>query len=477
MFKTIIVVEEPDSVPDLGTETLSLETYLQQYPKQREGKIRVVNLCASSEYLSAGYYCSLLAEARKHIVYPSVKMLADLNDSKTQALYLPFGNDISLSGEYVVVFGRCDALPEAIAQQLFARMRFPVMKWAIQHREGVLKCNLITTHVSRLSSDEQTFVWHNIAQLAQHTHWSRTPKVKQYRWKLAILHDPDEAQPPSNKAALKRFVRAGQLQGVEVELVTANSLHDLEAYDGLFIRETTAINHHTYRLAAAAESLGLVVIDDTQSILRCCNKVFLHDAFSYQDVPTLPTRILSKVEADPVASLEAQFDYPMVLKLPESAFSKGVYKVEDRLSLRRRLEELFVTSALIIVQAYFKTDFDWRIGVLNGRAIYACQYRMARGHWQIYNHQSQRFSEGGFSAMATFEVPKRILNAAIKAANVVGKGLYGVDIKEDAGKAYVLEVNDNPSIEHGVEDAYLGNELYMLIMSEFLRRFEERGKR
>jgi glutathione synthase/RimK-type ligase-like ATP-grasp enzyme len=33
-------------------------------------------------------------------------------------------------------------------------------------------------------------------------------------------------------------------------------------------------------------------------------------------------------------------------------------------------------------------------------------------------------------------------------------------------------VNDNPSIDAGVEDGYLGEDLYLRIMQEFLRRLE-----
>jgi glutathione synthase/RimK-type ligase-like ATP-grasp enzyme len=73
-------------------------------------------------------------------------------------------------------------------------------------------------------------------------------------------------------------------------------------------------------------------------------------------------------------------------------------------------------------------------------------------------------------------VPQKVLKAALKACAAVGNGLYGVDIKQKDNHVYVLEVNDNPSIDHKVEDAYLGNELYMQIMSEFQRRLEERGK-
>ncbi|MEI8633228.1 hypothetical protein P4S72_16640 [Vibrio sp. PP-XX7] len=72
---------------------------------------------------------------------------------------------------------------------------------------------------------------------------------------------------------------------------------------------------------------------------------------------------------------------------------------------------------------------------------------MAKNHWQIYNHSSKRFSSGDFDTLPTFEVPSRVLNAAMKAAAVIGNGLYGIDLKEDNnGNAYVLEVNDNPSL-------------------------------
>jgi glutathione synthase/RimK-type ligase-like ATP-grasp enzyme len=78
--------------------------------------------------------------------------------------------------------------------------------------------------------------------------------------------------------------------------------------------------------------------------------------------------------------------------------------------------------------------------------------------------------------MPTFEVPKAVLQAATKAAKVVGNGLYGVDIKQAGNKVYVIEVNDNPSIDAGVEDKYLGKTLYELIMQEFADRLEQRGR-
>ena len=151
--------------------------------------------------------------------------------------------------------------------------------------------------------------------------------------------------------------------------------------------------------------------------------------------------------------------------------------MSNREELKTKLDELFAVSALVLAQEYLYTEFDWRIGVLNGRAIYASRYLMARNHWQIYNHNAgKRFFSGDFETLPTFEVPKFILDAALRAAKAVGLGLYGVDIKELDKKAYVLEVNDNPNIDYKIEDQYLGNELYMIIMAEFQRRLESHGR-
>ena len=218
------------------------------------------------------------------------------------------------------------------------------------------------------------------------------------------------------------------------------------------------------------------MIDDPDSILRCCNKIYLQDAFSYQGVPSLKATVVSSHESKELERLEQSFSYPMVLKMPEGSFSRGVFKVADRSALKEQLKEMFKESALVLVQEYLYTDFDWRIGVLNGRALYACRYLMARNHWQIYNHGAKRFKSGDFECMPTFEVPKVVLEAALKAARIIGNGLYGVDVKQKDNKAYVIEVNDNPSIEYKIEDRYLGDELYMQIMNEFQIRLEARGK-
>jgi glutathione synthase/RimK-type ligase-like ATP-grasp enzyme len=153
-----------------------------------------------------------------------------------------------------------------------------------------------------------------------------------------------------------------------------------------------------------------------------------------------------------------------------------VVKVEDEEALAQAASSLFQHSALLLAQEYVYTEFDWRIGVLNREPLYACKYYMSRGHWQIYNHGAKGTAKsGGFETIAVSDAPAEVVKLALKATQPIGDGLYGVDLKQVGNKPpVVIEVNDNPSIDAGVEDAHLGNELYLRVMQEFLRRMERK---
>jgi len=479
MLTTLFVVDQETLTKSFGE--ISFNDYLRDYPKLGEQKTRIINLCDTERYLSQGYYCSLLAEARGHSVFPSVKTINALRAGAGAFLWFegeklksdnPLANEVSLlacmgeaiEGEY-----------QKLVHRVFRELPAPLLQITLMPTSKGLRVKVNRVSLNQVPEEHMGRCLEIFDQCSR-SKWRNQRGSKKFRWDLAILIDSDEKVPPSNKGALERFIKAGAKLGIRAQLVCADDLVHLNQFDGLFIRETTAIDHHTYRLAYEAEEHGVVVIDDPDSILRCCNKVFLHDAFNYQKVPSLKTEIIGDSSQKTLDQLEKSFGYPLVLKMPEGSFSKGVFKVKSREELEKLVNELLKDSALALAQEYLYTEYDWRIGVLNGRALYACRYFMARNHWQIYNHGSSRNFSGGFDAFPTFEVPRHVLQASLKAASVVGAGLYGIDVKEVDGRAYVLEVNDNPNIDHGIEDAYLGEELYMQVMAEFLRRFEQRGQ-
>ncbi len=484
MHKTLIIVDNENiALDEVNLEIISFEKYLKDYPKLNEPKTRIINLCDTEQYLSKGYYCSLLAEAREHIVLPSVKVINELrvfNHDEGPIINLQrYIGDLLQDTDQLEVFSYFGWVDNPILQKLgrkiFSQYPAPILKITLSKKENEFSLRIKRNAYSSLNIDQTEIFQHKLNEFVK-TVWRVNNKRKPSRWDMAILVNPNEQVPPSDKEAIARFIKAASKHGIAAETITAEQFQNIGYYDALFIRETTAIDHHTYRLASRAENLGLVVIDDPVSILRCCNKVYLHDAFSYQKVPSLLTKVVNSRSKKSLDEIEQGFSYPLVLKMPEGSFSRGVFKVSNRDELKQRLTELFEESALVLAQEYLYTEFDWRIGVLNGRAIYACRYLMARNHWQIYNHSVKKNFTGGFETLPTFEVPKKVLDAAVKAAKFIGNGLYGVDLKEFDNQAYVIEVNDNPSIDHNVEDFYLGDELYMLIMSEFQRRLEQRGR-
>ena len=70
------------------------------------------------------------------------------------------------------------------------------------------------------------------------------------------------------------------------------------------------------------------------------------------------------------------------------------------------------------------------------------------------------------------DVPAIILQTAQKAASLIGDGLYGVDLKLINGQVYVVEVNDNPNIDFGVEDLVLKDSLYDILIDSMIHRIE-----
>ena len=484
MLNTLIVADDAALLANAELSAISFEQYLSDYPKKDERKTRVINLCDTAIYLSRGYYCSLLAEARQHKVLPSVNTINDLREASDVTAF-DFGLTASIVDSEDIAEGQVINLAvyfgwteneawKKLARVAFDRYPSPILMVELSRDRDGVQLGIRGACFSQLGTEQQQAFLNRLDNFTKMV-W-RQPAQRKYRWEMAILVDPDEPNPPSDKEAISRFIRAASKVGINAETITASKKSQILQYDALFIRETTAINHPTYRLARKAEQEDLVVIDDSTSILRCCNKVFLHDAFSYNNVPSPKTVVMAGYSDSQMEEVEASLGYPMVLKMPEGSFSLGVFKVENRQELKTRLAQLFTDSALVLAQEFLYTEFDWRIGVLNNRAIYACKYHMAKNHWQIYNHGSKRSIGGGWETMPTFETPRAVLDAALKACDIIGKSLYGVDIKQKDDRIYVIEVNDNPSIEHDVEDRYLGNELYMQIMQEFANRLEQRGR-
>ncbi len=480
-ISNIIVVDSLKkwSIDIEGVEVISARKYISGNDFHQHKNIRVFNLCNSYRYQSMGYYVSLLASARDQRAIPNVTTIRDFKDlqlirsiangideliqtslhkieRKSFVLNIYFGHTVEK--EYKHIGGKLYLLFEA-----------PLLQVEFKKTDKWLISKALPLSLKKINPEDLEQVQAFAKKYFSKKRFSKQ-RLKNYKYDLAILIKPNEENPPSNPQALKNFKIAAEKTGFYTEFITRDDYDKIPEFDALFIRETTNVNDYTYQFSRMAYAEGLVVIDDPWSILRCSNKIYLNERLKQNGILTPETWVFIKGAAN-LSQLNGA-DYPLVLKQPDSAFSRGVIKVENKEELEKATKQLFKKSDLIIVQQYLYSEFDWRIGVLDQSPLFACKYYMARDHWQIYKWGAQSDSMGDADTVPIDVVPEKVLKTAVKAASLMGDGLYGVDLKLLNGKVYLIEVNDNPNIDFGIEDEVLKEGLYERIMQSIYNRIE-----
>jgi glutathione synthase/RimK-type ligase-like ATP-grasp enzyme len=475
----LIVVDNPDdwqfNLTDVEVITPSRYIAGDAHPETKG--VKVINLCKSYQYQSIGYYVSLLAEARKHKVLPGISTIQDLRfPSILREDFQDFDDLIQASFktvtqekvEFDIYFGITqEEHLNKLAKQLFQYIPAPSLSVTFTKRSKWVLQSIKPLSFGEVPQEEMPLLHEAAEKYLQRKREVRPDKKK---YDLAILIDPNDSNPPSDDKALQKFIKAGDQLGFYVELITKEDFDELIQFDALFIRETTFVNHHTFRFAKKAQSLGLIVIDDPESILKCTNKIYLNELLTANKIQTPVSYVVSK---DNYKSLPKKLAYPFILKQPDGAFSKGVFKIKDDEEFKNACATMFQKSELLIAQEFLPTAFDWRVGILDGKPLFCCKYFMASEHWQIVNWNSEKQQqEGAVECVAFYQAPAELISTALEATALIGQGLYGVDMKEVDGKFYVIEINDNPNIDSGIEDKIMKDKLYTVVMEVFLNRIK-----
>jgi len=443
---------------------------------------QIFNLCRSFGYQSLGYYVSLLAEARDQPAFPRLSTVAGLQlpaqaQWLTQILGETLQRELAPLKKAVfklnIYFGHSEIKRYSkIARYIFSLLQIPLMQVCFERIASQWHLTAVKPlAINELPQQQRDFLV--TAVTGFFSGHKLSAQTREPRYRLAILHDPDNPEPPSNRKAMQKFKKAAEAIGLQANFITRNDFSRLHEFDALFIRDTTFASHYTYEFSRQAEAVGLVVIDDPASILKCNNKVYLAEFFARHHLPAPKTLLLHKGNIDQALYSLA---LPCVLKQPDSSFSLGVVKVETQEQLHSKASELLEKSELIIAQEYMPTEFDWRVVILDRKILCVAKYYMAPGYWQIIKHDQRTggYVEGPAVAMAETGVPKEMLRLALQAANLIGDGFYGVDIKQAGDRFYFIEINDNPNIDAGNEDTLLKDVLYREIMGVFLQRVKAR---
>lgn len=271
--------------------------------------------------------------------------------------------------------------------------------------------------------------------------------------RLAIFTERYTIRSAVELTALSNFRLAAFELGHELDFVFKNELKYLAQYDAVLIRSLTDPLNTSYVVARSAELLGKRVIDTSEAIRVCCDKVNMYRRLQLANVPLPETRFLDEksVTTAEAAALFEQLGTPLVLKAPNSSFSAYVDKATTPEEFVRVGKRFLRRADRIVVQQYLPSAFDWRVITLHGKVLAVVEYRFAADRWKVM----QRGGEGETAVTRGIprdEAPKKLIDVALAASNAISNSLHGVDLKEIDGEFYVIEVNDNPTIAATEED-------------------------
>ena len=523
--RIIVVVSNPRDVEGLNAHTVATaDAYLEGDPHFADPAALILNLCRATSYGSKGYYVSLLADARGQQVLPTVKTTAGLAEPYTRFRALqeagvptidaaemimrrrsvegdggavqtlegdsdrfpiPIVRDehgellCAAPGDFVetfVIFGTCAKAASQIspeferaARAVYNEWPTPLLRMQLVHEAGEWKvAEIASASPHELSEETRAEL---IAALTEQRRFQPLPNARHetIRASLAVLVDPTHAFSPSSPETIDRLERAAARARVHLARIGPNDLRRLPEYDALFVRAHSNVTKPGFQFALRAEALGMPVVDSTQSTIRCTNKVYLEELLHRAGIPTPATQIIT---ASAEWSQLQQLGLPFVLKLPDGDFSASVHKINTREEFDRHAAEMFKRSPLLIAQEWLPTKFDWRVGVLGGKLLFAARYYMAHGHWQIRTVEKGAERYGRVEAIPRDQAPREVVDLALRAAALVGDGLYGVDLKETRKGPVVIEVNDNPNLDVGYEDTADGDVIYDDIIRFFMDRVD-----
>lgn len=283
--------------------------------------------------------------------------------------------------------------------------------------------------------------------------------------KIACFVEAYNFKDSSERFALLKFKSAAEKLGHSFEFIFKDDISEIQNYHALFIRATTDPGSSAYIVSRLAEQYGLKVIDDPHSIRTCSNKAILHDLLLKNNIPA-PKSLLfngdySKENLDFIFKT---LGLPVIIKTPYTRFSSHVEKANNEKEFIAISKHLLRKSSVLVLQEYVRSDFDWRVGMLQNKILYLCKYCIPEGGWKVKSKINGKNVWGDTIAISRDSISPKLKEICINLSKCVGDGLYGLDVKETSDGYKVIEINDNPSIYMGYEDA-VDADIYEKIIS------------
>lgn len=279
----------------------------------------------------------------------------------------------------------------------------------------------------------------------------------------------------------RRIVEAAEQRGHEIRVIDTLRVYMniaahrpeiryrgevLTGFDAVIPRIGASITFFGTAVLRQFEMVGVYPLNESVAISRSRDKLRCLQLLARKGIGLPVTSFAhSSMQADDILGMVG--GVPVVIKLLEGTQGIGVVLGETHTAAKSMIEAFAGLKANILVQEYIREAeaTDIRCLVIGNKVVAAMKRTGAKGDFRSNLHR------GGTAEPVRITPQERA--TAVKAAQIIGLNVCGVDMLRSNHGPVVMEVNSSPGIE-GIEKA-TGQDLAGM-MIEFLERKAVPGK-
>ncbi len=258
----------------------------------------------------------------------------------------------------------------------------------------------------------------------------------------------------------KRLVESAKNAGHEVKVIDALHCYmnitshrpmihykgeTLEGFDAVIPRIGASITFYGTAVLRQFEMMGVYPLNESVAITRSRDKLRSLQLLSRKGIG-LPVTGFAHSPDNIQDVIEIVGGAPLVIKLLEGTQGIGVVLAETKKAAESVIEAFMGLKANIMIQEFVKEagGADIRCFVIGDKVIAAMMRTAKEGEFRSNLHR------GGTAELIKLTPEER--STAVRAANIMGLNVAGVDILRSNHGPVVMEVNSSPGL-HGIEDA------------------------
>ena len=220
---------------------------------------------------------------------------------------------------------------------------------------------------------------------------------------------------------------------------------EIKRVDAVIPRIGSSITFYGTAIVRQFEMMRIFSANESQAIVRSRDKLRSFQLLTRAGLG-IPKTVFSANSSDVNDLIKMVGGAPLIIKLLEGTQGVGVMLAETEAGARSIIEAFHRQNIYILIQEYIReaNGADIRAIIINGKVVAAMERRGMAGEFRSNIHR------GGLGAGIKLSIEEEL--SAIRAAQVLGLRIAGVDLIRSSRGPMILEVNSSPGLK-GIEQA------------------------